>query len=93
MNCSGPAAPARPDRPGGSTAVARRAGRDVLYLDCDVEEPNAHLFLKPQIRETRTLNISIPDVGEKRCTACGACDEICQYSAILLMAGKVMVLN
>lgn len=70
--------------------TARRRNRDVLYLDCDVEEPNAHLFLKPQNMERRTLTIPIPLVDESRCTSCGECDRICQFSAIIVMAGKVM---
>jgi MinD superfamily P-loop ATPase len=70
--------------------TARQQGRDVLYLDCDVEEPNAHLFLKPDITETRKLTIPFPDVDESRCTACGECDRICQFSAIIVMGGKCM---
>ncbi len=72
-------------------AVAARAGRDVAYLDCDVEEPNGALFLRPAVTETRPVRVSVPAVDADRCTACGLCGQICQYSAILLMGEQVLV--
>jgi len=71
--------------------VASRDGRSVAYLDCDVEEPNGALFLKPRIDETRPVQVSIPEVDRSRCTACGQCGQICQYSAIVVMKGNVLV--
>ena len=71
--------------------TAARAGRSVGYLDCDVEEPNGFLFLKPQIEETRTVNVSIPKVDAEKCNGCGQCGRICQYSAIVVMDKKVLV--
>jgi MinD superfamily P-loop ATPase len=58
-------------------------GKQVQYLDCDVEEPNGHIFLKPDIKETQTVTIGVPEVDLKKCTGCGKCGEICQYSAIV----------
>jgi len=71
--------------------TASRAGRSVAYLDCDVEEPNGALFLKPNITETRPVNVSIPKVDLEKCNSCGLCGEICQYSAIVAMKDKVLV--
>jgi len=71
--------------------TAARAGRSVGYLDCDVEEPNGFLFLKPQIEETRPVNVSIPKVDAEKCNGCGQCGRICQYSAIVVMDKKVLV--
>jgi len=71
--------------------VASLDGRSVAYLDCDVEEPNGALFLKPQISETRPVEVSIPEVDSSKCTACGQCGQICQYSAIVVMKGDVLV--
>ncbi len=71
--------------------VASLEGRSVAYLDCDVEEPNGALFLKPEIEENRAVGLSVPEVDLEKCTACGACEKICQYSAIVLMNKKVMV--
>ncbi len=63
-------------------AVARM-GRKVQYLDCDVEEPNGHIFLKPDIKKTQAVTVDVPEVDLKKCTGCGKCGEICQYSAIV----------
>jgi MinD superfamily P-loop ATPase len=71
--------------------TAAGGGRTVAYLDCDVEEPNGALFLKPRVTETRPVTVSIPKVDVAKCTGCGRCGEICQYSAIVPMKGNVLV--
>jgi len=58
-------------------------GQKVQYLDCDVEEPNGHIFLKPNIEKTLAVTVDVPEVDLKKCTGCGKCSEICQYSAIV----------
>ena len=55
---------------------------DIQLQDCDVEEPNAHIFLKPVINDTKTATILIPQVDEALCDACGKCREVCAYNAI-----------
>jgi MinD superfamily P-loop ATPase len=60
-----------------------RLGQKVQYLDCDVEEPNGHIFLKPNIEKTLAVTVDVPEVDLKKCTGCGKCSEICQYSAIV----------
>jgi MinD superfamily P-loop ATPase len=70
--------------------VAARAGRSVAYLDCDVEEPNGAIFLKPRIGEDREVSLPVPRVDPARCTGCGQCGRICQYSAILSMNKTVL---
>ena len=71
--------------------TASRIGWSVGYLDCDVEEPNGFLFLKPQIHETRPVHVSIPEVDLQKCIHCGQCGQICQYSAIVSMGEQVLV--
>jgi len=71
--------------------VAGEGGCRVAYVDCDVEEPNGHLFLKPEIASRRSLDRLHPKVDEKRCTHCGLCGQICQYSAIVCVGEKVLV--
>lgn len=71
--------------------VASRNGRSVAYVDCDAEEPNGHLFLKPQIASSRPIGRSYPVVDPRKCTHCGLCGEICQYSAIVCVGEKVLV--
>jgi len=74
-------------------AVAR-TGRKVQYLDCDVEEPNGHIFLKPDIKKTQAVTVDVPEVDLKKCTGCGKCGEICQYSAIVhLKENNVLTLE
>ncbi len=70
--------------------VAAAAEQQVALLDCDVEEPNAHIFLKPKIRERHPVMRLIPVVDEAKCTLCGKCGEICQFSAIVLIGEKVL---
>ena len=71
--------------------VASRNGRSVAYLDCDVEEPNGHIFLKPEIIDRRRVGSPIPEVNQEECTGCGKCGEICQYSAVVCIGQKVLV--
>lgn len=62
-----------------------------LILDCDVEAPNAHLFLKPVLDEQQDVALLIPSIDETKCTYCGKCAEICQYHAIAVLGQKVLV--
>ncbi len=71
--------------------VAARNGRSVAYVDCDVEEPNGHIFLKPEITHSEPVGMLTPRVDEEKCTLCGKCGEICQYSAIVCVGRKVLV--
>ena len=71
--------------------VASGNGQSVAYLDCDVEEPNGHIFLKPQITDRKPVGNLIPRVDAEKCTLCGECGEICRFSAIVLIGEKVLV--
>ena len=67
----------------GKTTVAVNLARvfndDVVVADCDVEEPNAHLFLKGEKLKEEIVSIPIPQIDESLCDACGECARICQY--------------
>jgi MinD superfamily P-loop ATPase len=63
----------------------------VLFLDCDVEAPNAHLFLKPTLERRQNVGRLIPQVDEAKCSHCGKCAEACQYHAIAVLGKKVLV--
>jgi MinD superfamily P-loop ATPase len=71
--------------------TAARAGRTVRLCDCDVEEPNAHLFLNPEIEERRPVTTSIPRVDHDLCQHCGKCAEICEFNAIACLPSRTMV--
>jgi MinD superfamily P-loop ATPase len=64
------------------------AENDPLFLDCDVEEPNAALFLQPVIQEQREVGQMIPEVDLEACTTCGRCAEVCQYHAIAVVGKR-----
>jgi len=71
--------------------IASRNGQSVAYLDCDVEEPNGHIFLRPEIADSRPIGNLVPKVDEGACVHCGKCGEICRYSAIVCVGEKVLV--
>jgi MinD superfamily P-loop ATPase len=69
-------------------------GSKIRYLDCDVEEPNGHLFLKPDIYDEEDIMLSSPaGVDENRCIGCGKCAEVCNYNAIAVIKEKVLFFN
>lgn len=74
-----------------SLALALQPVRPVHFLDCDVEEPNAHFFLKPALEESREVLTLIPEIDEGRCTHCGRCAEICAYNALAVVKDAVLV--
>ncbi len=63
----------------------------VQFLDCDVEEPNAYLFLNPKISKTESVGIFFPVVDEEKCNYCGKCAEVCAYNAIAVVKDKVLI--
>ena len=70
-----------------------QGGQSVQYLDCDVEEPNGHIFLKPDIEETHSVTIGVPEVDNELCNGCGKCGQLCQYSAIICLKDKPLVFD
>ena len=71
--------------------ITDRAPVPPLVLDCDVEAPNAHLFLKPAFDHRQDVGLLIPAVDETKCTHCGKCAEVCQYHAIAVLGQQVLV--
>jgi len=68
-----------------------RMDKPVQFLDCDVEEPNGHIFLKPDIEKTEDVSIGVPEVDTELCNGCGKCGQLCQYSAIICLKDKALV--
>ena len=66
-----------------AVSLAQVARGPVRLLDCDVEEPNCHLFLRPEIERIEPVTMPIPKVDEARCTACGECGRFCEFNAIV----------
>jgi len=63
----------------------------LVLLDCDVEEPNVHLFLRPEINHREEVGVLIPEVDFDKCTYCGRCAEVCAYHAIAVVGQRVLV--
>jgi MinD superfamily P-loop ATPase len=74
-----------------SLALSLKDKQKVQLLDCDVEEPNDHIFLKPVITAREPVCIPIPKVNEDKCTYCGKCAEVCAYHAIAVLPKSVLV--
>ncbi|MBN1161023.1 MAG: ATP-binding protein [Dehalococcoidales bacterium] len=75
-----------------SLAVSLKDKCSLQLVDCDVEEPNDHLFLKPVIDKKEPVAIPVPKIDETKCTFCGKCAEVCAYNAIAVLPKNVLVL-
>lgn len=73
-----------------SLALSLKDAHDVQLLDCDVEEPNDHIFMKPEITDIKSVAIPVPKIDEAKCTGCGKCAEVCAYNAMAVIKGKVL---
>jgi MinD superfamily P-loop ATPase len=62
-----------------------------MLVDCDVEAPNAHLFLRPELTERKEVSKRVPVIDESRCTDCGECTAVCEFKALAFMAGHALV--
>jgi len=72
-----------------STSLALSLGKDARFLDCDVEEPNGYIFLKPEIKESVKVYLPKPKVSLEKCTFCGKCASACVYNAVAVIKPKV----
>ncbi|MGC9307445.1 MAG: ATP-binding protein [Thermoplasmatota archaeon] len=78
----------------GKTTVATNLALSVgniHFIDCDVEEPNANVFLKADVTRQEDVTVSIPVIDEERCDYCGDCAAFCVYNALAVVPGQVLV--
>ncbi len=73
-----------------STNLAASLGDKVQILDCDVEEPNSHLFLNPVFETKETVFSIVPRIDDDKCTYCGKCADICRFSAITVIGNSIL---
>jgi MinD superfamily P-loop ATPase len=72
-------------------AMALKQTEKLQFIDCDVEEPNAHIFLKPALDTSEKVNIPVPEINEEECTFCGRCGEVCAFNALAVLKEHVLV--
>ncbi|MGQ9465632.1 MAG: ATP-binding protein [bacterium] len=73
--------------------LALSIDKEVQFLDCDVEEPNAHIFLKPKMKTSKKVSIPVPEVDDEKCNFCRKCAEFCAYNAIAVLKNKVLIFS
>lgn len=74
-----------------SLALSLSDRERLQFLDCDVEEPNAYIFLKPVIERVEQVCVPVPEVDDKKCTYCSKCSEACAYHAIAVIPKHILV--
>jgi MinD superfamily P-loop ATPase len=75
-----------------ATSLALATGADrIVLLDCDVEAPNAHIFLKPSIQQSRLATIPTPELRPDRCDSCGRCAEVCRFHAVVCIGVETLI--
>ncbi|MEW6351204.1 MAG: ATP-binding protein [Thermodesulfobacteriota bacterium] len=73
-----------------ATSLAWVLGSRAQILDCDVEEPNCHVLMKPVITREEVITLPVPDMDMSKCTLCGRCGEVCRFSAIVVIGKEVL---
>jgi MinD superfamily P-loop ATPase len=73
-----------------ATSLSAALGSRAQLLDCDVEEPNCHILMKPTIHTREVVNLPVPAVDMSKCNLCGTCGEVCRFSAIVLIGTEVL---
>jgi len=76
-----------------SLALSLKDRCRVQLLDCDVEEPNDHILVKPVILHSEPVSIPVPGVDKDKCTLCGKCAEVCAYHAIAVAGEYVLTFS
>ena len=78
----------------GKTTVATNLALSLgkaQFIDCDVEEPNANIFLKAKLNEHEDVTVEIPEIDKEKCDYCGKCSEFCAYNALAVVPSDVLV--
>ncbi len=73
-----------------SLALSLKDEFEVTLADCDVEEPNDHIFLNPQITASEPVCVRVPVIAEKKCTFCGLCARVCAFNAIAVLGNHML---
>ncbi|MBV4432600.1 ATP-binding protein [Clostridium tyrobutyricum] len=71
------------------TAISKSS----TYIDCDVEEPNGHLFFKPEGVQEKEISVKIPKVNNELCNGCRKCVDFCKFNALAYIKNKLIVFD
>ncbi len=74
-----------------AVSLALAAEDGARLLDCDVEEPNSHIFIRPESLSSEEVFVPVPRADEDLCTACGFCGEVCSFNAIVSLKTKPLI--
>ena len=69
------------------------ASKTSTYIDCDVEEPNGHLFFKPEGVQVEEISVKIPKVNNELCNGCRKCVDFCKFNALAYIKNKLIVFD
>ena len=75
-----------------ATNLALSIGK-IQFIDCDVEEPNANIFLNTKINDQEEVSVKIPEIDKKKCNYCGKCSDFCAYNALAVVPSNVLVFS
>ena len=67
------------------------AAPKAIYIDCDVEEPNGYLFLRPEKTAAKQISVKVPVVDPQRCVGCRICVDFCTFNALAYIQNKPIV--
>lgn len=73
-----------------SASLSAVWGRPLVAVDLDVEEPNLHLFLRPELEEAEDVRMEVPVADESLCTYCRACADLCQFKAVAVLGENLL---
>lgn len=74
-----------------SVNLAAIADVPVQLLDCDVDAPNAHLFLQAELIDEEIITLAVPEIDATRCDACDQCVTFCQFNALASVGAVPLV--